>query len=117
MLNETGELLQIRRKEANSMKIAIPFLSAALLVGGFVAAGNADVLSQTESALGDNYCHLRLTAITADSLVTNHPISKGPDSGDIIDFYGPCNENPVGQDQVVAQKLDQQHRPQNEFAD
>ena len=93
------------------MKIAIPFLSAALLVGGFVAAGNADVLSQTESALGDNYCH------SADSLVTNHPISKDPDSGDIIDFYGPCNENPVGQDQVVAQKLDQQHRRQNEFAD
>jgi len=61
------------------MKIAIPFLSAALLVGGFVAAGNADVLSKTESAPGDNYCHLRFTAITADSLVTNHPISKGPE--------------------------------------
>ena len=99
------------------MKIAIPFLSAALLVGGFVAAGNADVLSKTESAPGDNYCHLRFTAITADSLVTNHPISKGPDSGDIIDFYRPCNENPVGQDQVSAQKLDRQHRRQNEFAD
>jgi hypothetical protein len=99
------------------MKIAIPFLSAALLVGGFVAAGNADVLSKTESTPGNNYCHLRFTAITADSLVTNHPISKGPDSGDIIDFYGPCNENPVGQDQVSAQKLDRQHGRQNEFAD
>jgi hypothetical protein len=99
------------------MKIAIPFLSAALLVGGFVAAGNADVLSKTESTPGNNYCHLRFTAITADSLVTNHPISTGPDSGDIIDFYGPCNENPVGQDQVSAQKLDRQHRRQNEFAD
>ena len=33
------------------MKIAIPFLSAALLVGGFVAAGDAEELSKTESAV------------------------------------------------------------------
>jgi len=114
MLNGTGELLQTRRKEVNSMKIAMPFLSAALLIGGFVTASNADVVSKTELT---NYCHLRLPAISEESLATNNPVLKGPDSGDIIDFYGPCNENPVGQDQVEAQKLEKQHRWQNEFAD
>jgi hypothetical protein len=87
------------------MKIAISFLSAALLIGGFVAASDADVVSKAEST---NYCHLRFPAITDESLGTDHPVLKGSDAGDIIDFYGPCDENPVGQDQVAAQKLDQQ---------
>ena len=96
------------------MKIAISFLSAALLIGGFVAASDADVVSKAEST---NYCHLRFPAITDESLATNNAVLKGQDSGDIIDFYGPCNENPLGQDQIAAQKLDQQHRWQNEYAD
>ena len=99
------------------MKIAIPFLVALLLVGGSVANSNADVVSKTESAPDGNYCHLRFTAITAESLGTEQPVTKGPGSGDIIDFYGPCNENPVGRDQIAAQKLDQLHRWQVEYAD
>ena len=98
------------------MKIGIPFLAAALLVGGFVANSNADVVSKTESAPG-SYCHLRFPAITEESLATEQPVTKGPNSGDIIDFYGPCNENPVGQDQIAAQKLDQLHRWLVEYAD
>jgi hypothetical protein len=99
------------------MKMAIPFLVALLLVAGFVANSSADVLSKTESAPDSNYCHLRFTAITAESLATEQPVTKGSDSGDIIDFYRPCNENPMGQDQIAAQKLDQQHRWQIEYAD
>ena len=34
------------------MKIAIPFLAAAVLVGGFVANSNADVVSKIEPAPG-----------------------------------------------------------------
>lgn len=99
------------------MKIAILFLAAALLVGGFVAAGDAEELSKTESAVGGNYCHVRFTAITVASLATNYPDLMSQDSGDVIDFYGPCNENPVGHDQVAAQKRDEQHRWAYEFAD
>jgi hypothetical protein len=116
MLDGIEELLRITRKEVNAMKIAIPFLAAALLVGGLVANGSADVLSKTEAAPG-SYCHLRFPAITEASLDTDHPVLKSADSGDIIDFYGPCNENPVGQDQIAAQKLDQAHRWQKEYAD
>ena len=70
------------------MKIAKPFLATLLLVGGFVANGSADVLSRTEAAPG-SFCHLRFSAITEESLATDHPTLKGPDSMDIIDFYGP----------------------------
>ena len=98
------------------MKIAIPFLAALLLVGGFVANGSADVLSRTEAAPG-SFCHLRFPAITEESLATDHPTLKGPDSMDIIDFYGPCDENPVGQHQIDVQMRDLAHRLRSDYAD
>jgi hypothetical protein len=33
----------------------------------------------------------------------------------VIDFYGPCDENPRGQDQIQAQKLEDQHRWEMEY--
>src|SRR5262245_17847881 len=38
-------------------------------------------------------------------------------TGDVIDFYGPCNENPVGKDQVQTQRLEDQHRWEMEYTD
>ena len=98
------------------MKMAVPFLATLLLVGGLAVNVGADVLSKTELAPG-NYCHLRFPAITDESLSTDHPVVKELDSGDIIDFYGPCDESPIGQHQIAVQKLDQQHRWQNGFSD
>ncbi len=98
------------------MKTAIPLLATLLLVGGLMATASADVLSKSEFTPG-NYCHLRFPAITEETLNTDHPMLKQVDSGDIIDFYGPCDENPLGQDQIAAQKLDEQHRWQNGFSD
>jgi hypothetical protein len=38
---------------------------------------------------------------------TNGPgTCTNPKTGDIIDFYGRCDEDPLGKDQVAAQKLD-----------
>ena len=98
------------------MKIAIPFLASLFLAGGLVGSVSADLLSKTELAPG-NYCHLRFPAITDESLATDHPVLKEPSSGDIIDFYGSCDENPVGQHQIAVQKLEQEHRLQNGFSD
>ncbi len=98
------------------MKLAAPFLATLFLVGGLVVNAGADVLSKTELAPGD-YCHLRFPAITEESLATDHPMVKQADSGDIIDFYGPCDENPVGQHQIAVQKLEQQYRWQKGFSD
>jgi hypothetical protein len=35
-------------------------------------------------------------------------------SGDLIDFYGPCDENPVGHDQVQEQKFELAHQMEND---
>ena len=56
---------------------------------------------------GDNYCHMKFPAITHNSLGTNSPRLKSAQTGDAIDFYGPCNDGPTSKDQVQAQLLEE----------
>jgi hypothetical protein len=70
------------------------------------ASENPDgVISRAELVPG-NYCNIKFPAIDEKTLNSDHPVLKSASSGDIIDFYGPCNENPTGQDQVQSQKQD-----------
>ncbi|HEY6367949.1 MAG TPA: hypothetical protein VI585_24485 [Candidatus Binatia bacterium] len=52
------------------------------------------------------YCHLRFPAIKPETLSWNRPVLKDPSEGDIIDFYGPCDYDPLGQDAITRQKND-----------
>jgi hypothetical protein len=78
---------------------------AGSLAGSALAADNG-VLSKEHA--GDNYCHMTFPAITAKSLGTKHPQLKSAQTGDVIDFSGPCDESPTGKDQVHAQRLDEE---------
>jgi hypothetical protein len=80
------------------------------LTGGALAADG--VLLKKEYTPG-SYCHMKFPAIEESTLGTNHPQLKSSDTGDVIDFYGPCDENPTGKDQVVAQKLEERHHWRN----
>ena len=60
------------------------------------------------------YCHMKFPAIREGTLGSDHPVLKDPRTGDMIDFYGPCDENPLGKGQIQQQKLedlDQRSRP------
>ena len=101
------------------MKLATSFLAAVLftsVMGG--ALGNAaaadGVISKDELAT-DSYCHEKFTPMTTQSLDSDDPTLTN--SGNVIDFYGPCNESPVGDDQIQEQKLEAQHRFQNDYED
>ncbi|HEY6200085.1 MAG TPA: hypothetical protein VI231_15840 [Candidatus Binatia bacterium] len=88
------------------MKIGCLFLCAFILAPGLAADGVAmesDGVVLRERLAGTNYCRLRFPAIREDTLGTAYPTLKSPDSGDLIDFYGPCDENPVGPRQVLSQ--------------
>ena len=101
-----------------TMKSVLAVLVLAGAMGSSIASAEGTDGMILKDALADgSYCHMKFPAINERTLGSRHPILTDPSSGDIIDFYGPCNENPVGQDQVAAQKLDRQHRRQNEFAD
>jgi hypothetical protein len=51
-----------------------------------------------------SYCHLRFPAIRPNTITTAKPTLKPVASDDIIDFYGPCDYDPVGKEEVLRQK-------------
>jgi hypothetical protein len=97
-----------KRKEVNLMKSARSFLAVLLLVGslgiGGTIANAEDVLSKVELAPGSNYCHLQFPAIREDTLDWDRPVLKDAGTGDIIDFYGSCDHDPLGKDEIASQR-------------
>jgi hypothetical protein len=95
-----------------SWKIAGSVLATLLFIGALGGssnalqpnngAQNAKGIVLKEEYVPGSYCHQKLPAITESSLAGDHPVLN---QTDIIDFYGPCNENPVGAEQIGAQRL------------
>ncbi len=63
------------------------------------------IITRNPDALGQS-CHLKFPAIREDTLHTNRPELKDVREGDIIDFYGPCNHDPLGKAEVMRQRED-----------
>lgn len=58
-----------------------------------------------KARLGEtNYCHMKFPAIREDTLSWDRPVLQDPSSGDIIDFYGSCDHDPLGKAEVAKQK-------------
>jgi hypothetical protein len=53
----------------------------------------------------DGYCHLKFPAIREETLSSAQPALKDAESEDIIDFYGPCDHDPTGKDEIQAQQI------------
>ena len=100
------------------MKIATSFLAALVLtgtLGSMSTAMSADGIVSKDELTANSYCHEKFPAMTTQTLDSDNPaVNK---SGAVIDFYGSCGENPVGQDQIQAQKLEAQHRFENNYED
>lgn len=82
-------------------------VTVVLLTGsmaGGALAGDGALLKQ--EFMPGSYCHMKFPAIEESTLGANHPKLKSSDTGDVIDFYGPCDESPTGKDQVAEQKLE-----------
>jgi hypothetical protein len=108
------------------MKIATSFLAGLLLIGGAITSppypsvkgleynrlSRPATLGAMDTAMGsdgitykqeftpDNYCHLKFPTIREETAARDDPILKDPSVGDIIASYGPCDEDPLGKDQV-----------------
>lgn len=107
------------------MKLATSFLAALLLTGTLGAFNNAmatgatakDGILSIDDLGSDPYCHEKFPAIRESSLNDEQPVLQDSMTGDVIDFYGPCDENPVGKDQVREQKLDDQRLRDRGYSD
>jgi hypothetical protein len=94
-------------KIRTSVFVGLLFLSSLGAVNSAIAEDG--VISNQEFMPG-SYCHEKFRAIEQNTLGSDHPTLKSADSGDVIDYYGSCDESPVGQDQIGAQELQAKHR-------
>ena len=103
-----------------AMKITTSFLAALLLLGS-VGVGGA--LAAAEGVISNDviipgaYCHLRFPAIRDSTLSWDGPVLKDPSEGDIIDFYGPCDTDPLGEAQIHQHRLERRRHWQRSYND
>ncbi len=104
---------------------SIRSLLAVLLFAGSVGLGAEPIWAQAlpqgllfaaPLAPGINYCHLEFPAIQERTLNSDRPVLKDGGTGDVIDFYGPCDHNPLGKDEIRAQTLELEHRRANDYS-
>lgn len=90
------------------MKTTASFFAALTFIGTLGAHTTAidanGILFKQELTPG-SYCHLKFPAIHDETLAGDHPVLKDSSDGAIIDFYGECDEDPLGKDQVQEQRL------------
>jgi len=105
-------------KELITMKnmklvVSVLFLGGAIGLGGTWARAE-DVISKDVLTEG-SYCHTKFESIREETLASSQPVLK--DTDDIVDFYGPCNHDPMGKEEIQSQKIEKQHRFEREYND
>jgi hypothetical protein len=94
-------------------------LIAAALFAGIIDTGaslaRAQATISKEIAVPGSYCHMKFPAIREDTLSQSMPDFTVP--GDLIDFYGACDHDPLGKEEVQSQRLELQHRFTVDFED
>jgi hypothetical protein len=105
-------------KEVIKMNNIKSFMSVVFLTGALglsvVPAGAGAVISQDVLTDG-SYCHAKFESIREETLPSSQPVLK--DTDDIVDFYGPCNHDPLGKEEVQSQQIEMQHRFRSEYND
>ena len=101
-----------------TMKSVLAVLVLAGAMGSSIASAEGTEGMILKDALADgSYCHMKFPAIEERTLTWKRPVLMDPSEGDIIDFYGPCNHDPLGKDEIHAQLLDLQHRRARDYMD
>jgi hypothetical protein len=103
------------------MKRGKSFISMLCLTGalglGAASAGAEGVLSQEMLSVGGDYCHTKFESIQEITLGQTRPALNDEGSADIVDFYGPCDHDPLGKDEIREQKLDAWRRSIEDFSE
>src|SRR5439155_23363195 len=83
------------------------FLAVALLLGSPLLWAAEGIISKAPDSSG-TFCHLKFPAIREETLYWDRPVLKDPSDGDIISFYGPCDHDPLGKEEILRQRADVQ---------
>jgi hypothetical protein len=104
------EVIDMKNKK---LVVGILFLGGAIGLGGTSARAEG-VISKEVSSEG-SYCHTKFESIREETLASSQPVLKDVD--DIVDFYGRCDHDPLGKEEIQAQKIEAQHRFAAEYED
>ena len=75
------------------------------LLGAFASSqAAAEGTVQKLASTADGYCHLKIPAMRPSTLASGAPELKSTPTGDVIDFYGPCDYDPKSKAEIAAQK-------------
>lgn len=91
-----------------SRKLLIALSVIVGAIGSSGATAHAENVILKEASTPSSYCHLKFQAIQESTLANARPSLAT--SGDLIDFYGSCDHDPLGSDEVQAQRIESQHR-------
>jgi hypothetical protein len=107
---EEGGRVMVRLKALGATLLVVEtFLS----ISSFLWAAEG-IISKVPNSAG-TYCHLKFPAITEDTLFSDRPVLKESWDGDIRDFYGPCNYDPLGKEEVLRQRADHQRERRRRY--
>ncbi len=90
-------MVRIKMRRAIFLLAALVSLCSSLL---WAAEG---IISSVPDPSG-KFCHLKFPAVIEETLNWDRPVLKDPSDGDIVDFYGPCDYDPLGKEQIARQK-------------
>jgi hypothetical protein len=99
----------VRKRMSKSVFVFVCLLLAIFLLSISLADSllwAAQGIVSKNSDPSGRFCHLKFPAIREDTLFTDRPILKDPSDGDIVDFYGPCDHDPLGREEILRQRAD-----------
>ena len=98
---------QQRRYRLFSLQLprSIFLLAGPLLLSATTVSAAEGVISKNADPSG-KFCHLKFPAVREDTLFSNRPVLKDAREGDLIDFHGPCDHDPLGMEEIRRQQGD-----------
>jgi hypothetical protein len=100
-----------------NMKFIVSVMFLGGVLGLSMTAEGADGVIVKDVLTEGSYCHLKFPAISEQTLPGSQAVLKDASSGDLIDYYGPCDHDPRGKDEVARQRLENQRLRTREYAD
>lgn len=86
-------------------------LSVLVLAGSLassVFAAEEGIILKEKLSDTEDYCHIQFPAMKEGTLTSDHPQLKDASNGDMIDYYGSCDETPTSANQIMKQKMQEE---------
>ena len=85
-----------------SMSLLTNLLLSSTLFWGVPTASGQEAIVKVPADT-TSYCHMKFPPIREDTLFSVNPMLD-ESTGNSIDFYGSCDHNPLGNDEIRTQK-------------